>query len=246
MKKIMYLFVMVFVLGTAALFAQDEVKVIRAASFDMGKYGYSWTNRSYTMLVKNIAYEKNVTIHGETEEGEWKDYPARYIRSCGDNMEIWEVHVNEGPVNFVAKYEVNGETYWDNNNGENYTISSEGITLYNDINILSWGTSALYESSQTMYVGVNLKNFDYNKDVKVVYTTDNWETRQEAELHYSYYQSYGYGTADSPNEAGFEYWYSYIQVDPTVSTIEYAIRYEVNGQVYWDNNFGSNYYVVRR
>jgi hypothetical protein len=43
-----------------------------------------------------------------------------------------------------------------------------------------------------------------------------------------------------------ERWYSSISMDPSVSKIEYAVVYKVNGTQYWDNNFGKNYIVYKK
>lgn len=232
--------------GTTTLFAENEIKVLRASSFKMTRYGSVTMARSYTLMVKNIAFEKKVSIHGQTENGEWKDFQAHYLYSAGNNFEVWEVYANNGPEQFAAKYEVDGVTYWDNNNSDDYHLCAEGVTLYNNINLLLWRNGTLYQTAQGFTVGVNLQNLGPEKEVTVVYTTDNWQTQKKAALHFLSYQVYGYGNALSPNEAGVEYWQGYINTELTDSRIEYAVRYEVNGQEYWDNNNGLNYVVIRR
>lgn len=80
--------------------------------------------------LSNIGYRKNVTIHYTTDNEHWNDCSARYCRFSGNNQELWSFSM--GPFlsepflslycRFAIKYEVNGKTYWDNNNGNDYHI----------------------------------------------------------------------------------------------------------------------------
>jgi hypothetical protein len=49
----------------------------------------------------------------------WADIHARYVESLPENRELWRAPVSNGEDQFVAKYTVNGTTYWDNNDGMN-------------------------------------------------------------------------------------------------------------------------------
>lgn len=223
--------------------AEGPVTVVRAAKFVMSKYGMTSVNHSYTVLVDDLAYDKAVTIWGETPSG-WQGLAAQYVRSAGDR-ELWEAHTNGGFDRFAVKYEVDGQTYWDNNGGQDYTVEGSGVNLYNGVDVLQWGTAALYGSSSYLFLGANLRNLSYDKDVDVVYTTDGWATVRTAPLYYDSWQVYGYGSAPSPNDAGIEYWTGAVEVGSTATEVEYAFAYEVGEQTYWDNNFGANYVVQR-
>lgn len=247
--KLFFSFAFAFVLlSSVNAFAEGEVKLLRASSFTMSRYGFTSVNRSYTILVQNIAFEKKVSIWGEGKDGQWYELEAEFENSVGTDQEIWELHTNNGPANFVVKYEVNGEIYWDNNSNQNYKIESEGITLFNDIKILTWSNDLYSYNNQTTFsISAHLQNLGYDKSVKVVYTTNNWTTTQTADLNFQSYQMYGFGSTRSPNDAGFEFWTAYITFEGTenIDSIEYAISYEVNGEKYWDNNFGFNYVVTK-
>ena len=82
-----------------------------------------------------------------------------------------------------------------------------------------------------MDVYATVKNLAYTKDIKVVYTTNNWATTKKAPLNYQF-----------TNDDGSEEW----KVDDSVSVpynAKFYIQYIVNGQTYIDNNFG-NYYSI--
>jgi hypothetical protein len=228
----------------AALDEEDAVTLVRASRFTMTKYGMTVLNHSYTVLVDNLSYAKTITIWGETPSG-WQSIQAQYVRSVAGNHEVWEAYTNSGFDRFAVSYQANGQTHWDNNAGLDYTIASDGITLYNDVQILQWGSPALYGSTPYLWVAVNLQNLGFEKQVDVVYTTDGWHTVKTSPLAYNASQYYGYGSAPSPNAAGVEYWTGAIAVDASAPRVEYAIAYEAADETHWDNNFGSNYVVQR-
>lgn len=76
-----------------------------------------------------------------------------------------------------------------------------------------------------------LKNFSYFKTVKVKFTTDNWETYKEADLHYM-----------SDEADKLEMWGNVIDINSyTPENAEFVLYYSVNGAEYWDNNEKNNY-----
>jgi len=81
-----------------------------------------------------------------------------------------------------------------------------------------------------------VKNLAYQKQVGIVYTIDNWHTFQ--------YASGGYLQsllpASTPQQINAESWQIVIPVG-VGATGQYAAFYNVEGTIYWDNNFGLNY-----
>ena len=153
---------------------------------------------------------------------------------------------------FAIEYIVNGQTYWDNNGGNNYFINnSDGMFLQDGLNVsLDTYTTYLqnysYSPSPTSFfsVVVDVRNIGYSKNVTMVYTTDNWKTTKTAALSFAQYYAIGDGVSlVNPNRFGIERWTNYMNVDSTVKTIQLAISYKVNGVEYWDNNYGKNYQI---
>lgn len=108
--------------------ATDEVSYYSSSKdvVDAGG-GYSLYEVKVQVKVKNIAYDKAVTLHYKNNiTGEWVDNAAHYCYSLDDNYEIWEGSVYywsmPGYVQFAIKYEVAGQTYWDNNDNNDYII----------------------------------------------------------------------------------------------------------------------------
>jgi len=81
---------------------------------------------------------------------------------------------------------------------------------------------------------VYVKNLGYHKNIEIVYTTDNGATWNTASA------SYKTTFVNNPDKTD-ELWSAEFDVPAGTTEVEYAVKYEVNGQTYWDNNFGENY-----
>jgi hypothetical protein len=82
------------------------------------------------IAIQNLAYNKNVTVHYSLDNSNvWNDVSASYYKTNTDGYEVWHFKTpiaSYGSIKFAIKYEVNGQTYWDNNNGNDYSITTEG------------------------------------------------------------------------------------------------------------------------
>jgi hypothetical protein len=94
-----------------------------------------------------------------------------------------------------------------------------------------------------------LADLDYDKDVRLVYTTDNWETTNEMLIGTPGSTNAFYWVADMWN--GYEQWAVDIDLPDVTDRFEYAVLYRhgvVNGADeydFWDNNGGHNYVIDR-
>lgn len=201
-----------------------------------GSYHYS---ANYKILVDNIAYEKLVGVWGRNSITEaWGFFPGSYSESLPGNKEIWLLNSGTTIDQFVVKYEVNGDTYWDNNNWNNYALQPTGDTkMIGNPNVILGGA---HISNNKLNVTIGVKNLAYHKEVGIVYTTNGWATFHTAYASYdkSHLPSDHYGQIQA------ESWKLKISIG-TARSAEFAIFYNVNGQTYWDNNFGRNYSVSR-
>jgi hypothetical protein len=194
-----------------------------------GSYNF---RASSEIIVQNLGYEKHVSLWNGKDGIPWGDLDAGYDNSLPGNLERWTINGKPDADRFFdAKYEVNGQTYWDNNDGWNYQSIDYG---YDELNVITGryfpvihGQSTLTSSSLTVYAGI--QNLAYEKTVGLVYTTDNWVTYD------TIYASYLWTM-----KSGLEVW-KFDKSLSNVSKVEFAIFYKVNGCEYWDNNFYQNY-----
>ncbi len=250
----------------ARLSGNDKIKLLKSWSVYAWVYHGAYNKeKAFYAEVANIAYQKQVFVHHKLADGTWADLPLRFHQAADPGTEIWKLDTSYGGYynsyilgnqdlgnEYVLKYVVNGQTYWDNNNGQNYKVTnpygSDGTYLREGVNILADTYKSYFSSfNSTVTLYADLRNLAYQKNVTLVYTTDNWRTVRRAPLNFMQYYSTGNGsTLTNPNANGIERWSVNVQLDPSVSSITYALSYQVAGAEYWDNNFGRNYTLHKR
>ena len=90
-----------------------------------------------------------------------------------------------------------------------------------------------------------LPNLGYKKDVEVHYSFDNWQTTHIGEAVFSSGIMVGYSFVRYPNANNMEVW-SFLTRGPEAQTtsadmVQFAVKYTVNGETYWNNNNGANF-----
>lgn len=209
--------------NTTAKASENPVQMYSMDHY-FSKYGiYQYT--VYIQIDANSANNKAVYVHHSTSDG-WVDTEATFLIKLDDNTEIWKADISGVETDkYVIKYVGDGTTYWDNNNGNNYNLNN----VAGSANVKAIRRNPYVSSTCIRAV---VKNLAYNKIVKVRYTRDNWLTYNDVDLLY----------VSSISETNEELWSVDIGLDTNNSgPLQYCIYYEVNGQTYWDNNFGSNY-----
>jgi hypothetical protein len=141
-----------------------------------------------------------------------------------------------------VEYTVDGVTVWDNNGGSNYVVGIEGgdgtpespIALGQD-NLKVSDFSFTAASTGYNFTGhVVLKNLDYQKQVNVVASEDDWATSENITVAYN---------GGLPGDLESWQWATYVGSDFT--SIQFAVSYTVDGETYWDNNLGANYVATK-
>ena len=215
--------------------SENPVKLIYAKA----EHTYPGIGATGYVEVENISYDKNVTIHYTFNGTDWYDCAAEYYKPTWGNYEAWKFttpgisygYRGSVTVQFAIKYEADGQTYWDNNNGQNYSVAAG----YDTTNRFDFGVGGIADLSTYRYSSsingyAELKNLGYEKDVKVIYTTDNWVTSNEVNAEYYY--------TFEKNE-NVELWK--YTIPTTASNVQYKLSYTVNGITYVDDNFGDYY-----
>lgn len=231
-------------------------------------YAETWTtyNLSYGRFgslyiladVENLAYHKQVELHYSIDGAEWKSAPLEYAKGLDNNRERWSGLISlyqyshnypTNDIQFALKYIVNGVSYWDNNLSRDYHITcsrfKDGGAFPTFVLGKSRNIQMLHAAYTTNTAGkmvftsaAVVKNLAYEKQVSVVYTSDNWKTVQTGAYVYQ-----------STTPGGEEVWRADVVIADSYATapasIEFAVSYDVSGQSYWDNNDGYNFIFYR-
>lgn len=246
----------------------DPIELNKVDSRIHSRYGYDWQTIEVEAIVDNLAYEKVVQVYYEKPDQSWDTIDLEYKGEIAPGKEVWSIYythtlynlyIEQDPLdmNFVLKYDVNGETYWDNNNEQNYFIaagsgeySPKPITL--DL-AYAQAPFELISDGDTILTGGHfratfiLQNLAHEKDVEVHYTFDGWATSYVGKAEYQSSMTEGYSWVTYPNANNAEVWSFYTDGDEAqtteADTVEFAVKYTVDGATYWDNNFGYNYSI---
>lgn len=249
------------VLAEESITATQPVRVLKTwTSYAWVYHGLYSKRKLFYAEVAKSRFPRKVTIRHQMFDGSWQDFPMTFLRAGATGFDVWAFeddysnsyydttsHIDYGDA-YAIKLEVNGKTYWDNNNGNNYIMDvSEGMFLRDGLNV-SADTYTNYlrkyqnVSYTTLNIEADLRNIAYQKEVTLVYTTNNWQTTSSAPLNFAQYYSIGNGSVlPNPNMFGIERWTAIVQLPTSVNNVQYAISYKVNGKTYWDNNYGRNY-----
>jgi hypothetical protein len=160
------------------------------------------------------------------------------------------VSASEDLIKFNVWYQPgNAKTYYDDNNGELHVFSNEGASHV--IQAMPFDSSLQVTATSVRgYVRVRVTDVDFDKVVGMVATVDGWQT----------VLTFGIGRSDELNkffwvEDGFgnsETWQINLDLDGVdIQELRYAVFYEhgvvneARRYTFWDNNFGSDYRVIR-
>ena len=104
---------------------------------------------TFLILVENLGFNKQLDVVWAGETGVWKTLPARFHSKRGESQELWSAEIKKqlsakkslpGTIHFSLRYRVNGEVFWDNNNGWNYVSEADsGVKVFGNNSVLNIG-----------------------------------------------------------------------------------------------------------
>ncbi len=219
--------------------------------FDSGG-GFTVTFAPISVKVQNLAFAKDVAVHYTPDNAIWKDTPLAFVAPSFGNYDLFSGTVGEQVERFVIRYSVNGQTFYDNNGGWNYSFESNLATV--------GGNVALYKATarQGSEAGggfvfttswlegeILVNNLHLSKQVGVAITVDGgatWDTVQGTFAEST--------TSDGKFVGPAEVWKfktPEFNLNPASNAFFFAVFYRdlETSSEYWDNNFGQNYQVSK-
>jgi len=205
-------------------------RTVACSGFCVNEYNF-WVD----LRVRNDAFDKEVGILW-TDSG-WasiKTSMAHYEGPLEDGWEQWGVDVTVGTMaSYQSPHEIElaafarmaGAAYWDP--GNNYYIYNK-VDANQPVRRLSSEVHMEAGKGVVMTGRVRVLDLAFDKKVVVRYSTDGWTTWNEVEGYWIKDDDWGF-TAEN------------VAAEPLPAEVLYAVRYEVLGQEYWDNNGGSDF-----
>lgn len=178
-----------------------------------------------------------------------------YSHTNANGDEEWNVTVTtpawQPTILFDAWYQDGkGATFIDDNEGEFHVVNAGPD--YNLVRVEPWlGTVAITDAKVTGRISVQLSDLDFDKEVELIATPDDWQTVLHFGTGASGSTNKFYWVEDFPFAQGRERWQIDLDVPTRTSHFQYAVVYRhgvANGArtyEFWDNNGGANYQVDR-
>ncbi len=208
--------------------ATEKVVSMYSSNVYFSKYGAT----SYEVFVqtKDAAADQKVYVHyNYLDNKDWQDVEATYFTTLSDGSKIWKATFSSYNAKYAIKYVADGNTFWDNNNGKDYT----GSVRIGSAPVVSERLGYQYNSFNGYQINAVLQNYSYEKNVFVRYTTDGWKTSHDQALSYS-----------KTNADGTETWTVNLKLNAETDGFEYAICYQDDKGEFWANSFGANYNIM--
>jgi len=199
---------------------------------------------SFLMAVENASYDKKIDVIWSGEDDVWHTLPVKYHGTLGQHREYWQVrakfhvsahHALPGNIQFALRYQSQGQEYWDNNQGSNYSsLVNSGIQLTGGLPVQNIGFDSRLKLGQKFVpVTVAVTPSEHVEKVVIHWTTDDWR-----HVHQS--RCYAQNKTDKSQHNGARLWKGRLKVDDAFR-LQYSICCESRGRLLWDNNYGNNY-----
>jgi hypothetical protein len=202
----------------------------------------------------DIAWKRVGVVWKSPFEGTERTAGGRYFTTWADGDEEWHVPVTVSTWQRTILFDVwyqdgAGHTYFDDNGGELH-VANDGPDA-NVMRLESWRTT-LQLTSEGLHgqLSLQLADLDYDKEVMLVGSTDDWQTIIELGIGSPGSVNRWYWAEDYPWSAN-ERWQLDIDIPGDFQRFEYAVvyRHGVVGDArtysFWDNNFNQNWAVER-
>ena len=213
---------------------------------------------TFLMLVENLGFNKQVDIVWAGEDCAWQTLAASYHRKQGEGQELWSAEFKQtqatkkalpGTIQLGLRYRVNGEEYWDNNDGWNYVSEADsGVKVIGTVPVLNIDfTERITDAQKSIPVSVAVNQSFAAKKIVIHWTNDNWQHTYKTPcfLKKDHWQKSVGSAATNPNQYGVEIWKGRLNFR-NAFRVQYYIACEGKAQTVWDNNGGDNYVVSHK
>ena len=231
---------------SVSAFAMGELALLNARSYQCPPIAgcYQGSALSGIVEVKNLSPHKKVTVNWTDIEGEDGVSDAIFVSPSDDGKELWSFQVSEVAVAyFSVSLSIDGRSWTDDNWGRQYHLEKfmEDAILTSPLVMKSYADKVFFKEGYDAKRGVVtaqilVRDISDEKILAVVYSDDDWKTKNQ--IPASFAQGF---------PSGVERWEIEFAVCKGCATedIQFAIRYEDDSFVAWDNNYGRNYRISK-
>ncbi len=225
-----------------------RLKYAESESFSPGGGIGSVDDTGVSVKVKNIAFAKDVGFVCALSDGTWIDEAMAWQKSFG-NYDLFSFSDSSITTNeFAVRYTVDGQTFWDNNNGANYRVDEINPNTVGGNVVLNAATARQGSESGGGFVfttswvegNIYVKNLSFNKRVGIRLSSNGWASFLDTNA------TFGGTVPVAEGSSQVEMWTfktPEFNLDATHPDFNFAIFYNDldTGEWFWDDNFGQSY-----
>ena len=228
--------------GTASATTTPDIRLHSTEVTYQGSRGN--TVRTVYIKVKDTERYGRTYVHYEYAPGyAWQDVEAEKTNfQSKEGYSIYKATFSSYSNKFALKYDFVASTLWDNNYYRDFTDKTLG---YNE-NVKAERTYNYGNYNGCFDVSAIVRNISYAKEVKCVWSEDNFKTIRTVNLNYKEMinDTTSYGSQ-------IERWTGKVTGIKNTSNFKFYITYKTlaDGKTYTDNNFNQNYnynYIISR
>jgi hypothetical protein len=225
-----------------------RLKYLESDNFSPGGGITGVNNTKITAKVKNIAFAKEVAIQYAQPDGAWVQRPLSWHKTF-TGYDLFNLTDNTfSTTEFVIRYTVSGQTFWDNNGGVNYHIDSGRPNTVGGNVILNKATARRGSQAGGGFVfttswvegEIFVKNLSFQKQVGIRLSVNGGASFHDTNGSFSGNVSVAVGLSQ------VEIWKfktPELNLDQSSAEFRFAVFYNNldTGEWFWDNNFGQDY-----
>jgi hypothetical protein len=225
-----------------------RLKIASFSAFAGG--GFEGETSNITVKVQNLALFKDVALH-YNNHGEWTEEVFSWSANFGD-YDLFSISKSTLVDEFVVRYSVGGQTFWDNNDGLNYHFGGHGAVIGGNIvlnkAIARRGTEAgggfVFDTSW-IEGEIDVNNLSPVKEVGILLSEDGGTTWKSVSASFA-----GPATSSAFDSSSSERWTfksPELNLNHASDHFRFALFYHnvPSGELFWDNNFSQDYTVSK-
>jgi hypothetical protein len=226
-----------------------RLRYASAQFFAAGGVSVSFT--AISAKVKNLAFAKDVAVlYGKG--GLWSEDAMTWNANFGDH-DLFTHQLGEQIEECVIRYTAGGQTFWDNNGGQNYRLETVVMRTGGNVTLNAATAKRGNEAgggfvfTTTWLEGeIYVNNLSFAKEVGVHLSIDGGVSWQDSNASFS-----GFATeSNSIGGTGVESWKfksPELNLNESSTEFRFAVFYRnlPTGEEYWDNNFEQDYRVSK-
>jgi maltose 6'-phosphate phosphatase len=169
----------------------NEINLLHAKNVITRKTALPEQQLSFSLLVDDLAFDKQVDVLWAGEDGAWHTLAASFHGKAAAGREYWRARAAfpltaerslPGNIQFALRYRVAGAEYWDNNQGVNHSTQADsGIMLATKRPLQNVAFEDRLADGQTSLRVVVAADRQLAADeVSIHWTSDDWQSAHEA------------------------------------------------------------------